>query len=414
MIDLAARAHREVETLDRELAEIEMLVTQATSEAGRHEAKRAQVAEKLAALGAERSPDPKELAELNAQLLLLTKRAAVMEAQVDVLTGKQRVVTRFREALAGYAAEMEAGATGGSAGSPAGSTALVPTEGASPEAGSPEAGSPEAGSPETPGSGRQTGVSRLVLDAQEDLRREIARAMHDGPAQSLTNIVLQAQIVDRLVARDPEKAKTEVGELMAMVQATLDATKTFIFDVRPMVLDDLGLVPTLRRMARDRGRQSQIPVEFESMGADRRLTVELESALFRMLEEALAGYLAGRPDRVTLRLDWSDLLDARIAALRDERPAEELPAAPEKPSKGKGRFKGGDKPTEELPAALAEMIEDQRAVAASAAEAAHAPVTLPDATWREIRERAAAVGITAELLDGGTELRLVVELPAAG
>ena len=83
-------------------------------------------------------------------------------------------------------------------------------------------------------------VSRLVLDAQEDLRREIARAMHDGPAQSLTNIVLQAQIVERLVDQDPASASAEVHQLVAMVQQTLEATKTFIFDVRPMVLDDLG------------------------------------------------------------------------------------------------------------------------------------------------------------------------------
>ena len=48
-----------------------------------------------------------------------------------------------------------------------------------------------------------TGVSRIVLGAQEDLRREIARAMHDGPAQSLTNIVLQAQIVERLLVARP-------------------------------------------------------------------------------------------------------------------------------------------------------------------------------------------------------------------
>ena len=91
------------------------------------------------------------------------------------------------------------------------------------------------------------GVSRMILTAQEDLRREIARQMHDGPAQSLTNIVLQAQIVDRLMTKDPDKAGAEVHALIAMVQRTLDATKTFIFDVRPMVLDDLGLVPTLRR-----------------------------------------------------------------------------------------------------------------------------------------------------------------------
>jgi two-component system sensor histidine kinase DegS len=115
-----------------------------------------------------------------------------------------------------------------------------------------------------------TGVTRIVMSAQEDLRRDIARAMHDGPAQSLTNIVLQAQIVDRLVARDPASAQGEVRQLVAMVQQTLDATKSFIFDVRPMVLDDLGLVPTLRRSRRERGQRAGVAVEFESMGADRR------------------------------------------------------------------------------------------------------------------------------------------------
>ena len=113
-------------------------------------------------------------------------------------------------------------------------------------------------------------VSRMVLSAQEDLRREIARAMHDGPAQSLTNIVLQAQIVDRLVPATRTQARVEVRQLVAMVQSTLDATKSFIFDVRPMVLDDLGLVPTLRRAARERGRRAHVPVEFDSFGSDRR------------------------------------------------------------------------------------------------------------------------------------------------
>ncbi len=83
-----------------------------------------------------------------------------------------------------------------------------------------------------------------------------------------------------------------------MVQTTLEATKSFIFDVRPMVLDDLGLVPTLRRAARDRGRRAQIVVDFDSLGTDRRLPMELESGLFRMIDEALAGYLETAPRRV--------------------------------------------------------------------------------------------------------------------
>ena len=66
-----------------------------------------------------------------------------------------------------------------------------------------------------------------------------------------------------------------------------------------MVLDDLGLVPTLRRATRERGRRAGIPVEFDSMGQDRRLPMDLESGLFRMLDEALAGYLGAGPDRVS-------------------------------------------------------------------------------------------------------------------
>ncbi len=122
--------------------------------------------------------------------------------------------------------------------------------------------------------------------------------MHDGPAQSLTNIVLQAQIVERLLERDPSRARSELQLLVSMVQQTLDATKSFIFDVRPMVLDDLGLVPTLRRAARDRGQRAHVPVEFESLGQDRRLPMEVESAVFRILDEALAAYLSLTPERI--------------------------------------------------------------------------------------------------------------------
>ncbi len=149
------------------------------------------------------------------------------------------------------------------------------------------------------------------------MRREIARAMHDGPAQSLTNIVLQAQIVERLMKSDPARAAGEVTLLVGMVQQTLEATKTFIFDVRPMVLDDLGLVPTLRRAARDRGRRTGVAIEFESMGQDRRLPMDLESGLFRILDGALAGYLEARAERIAFRMDWSaDQLDVAMAATR--------------------------------------------------------------------------------------------------
>ena len=174
-------------------------------------------------------------------------------------------------------------------------------------------------------------LSRVVLSAQEDLRREIARAMHDGPAQSLTNIVLQAQIVERLLERDPPRRRASSALLVQMVQQTLDATKSFIFDVRPMVLDDLGLVPTLRRATRDRGRRAHVQVEFESFGQDRRLPMDVESAIFRIMDEALAAYLALAPERILMRLDWTDDLEAprvRPAHAAWPRPRSRSPPCP--------------------------------------------------------------------------------------
>src|SRR4029453_4060223 len=134
----------------------------------------------------------------------------------------------------------------------------------------------------------------------------IARAMHDGPAQSLTNIALQAQIVQRLVAQDTDRAVVEVAQLVDMVQHTLEATKTFLFDVGPLVLHDLGIVPTLRRTARDRSRSARVPVEFDSIGPDRRLGPDLESALFRIVDDAITGYLTTNPARISVHLEWTD------------------------------------------------------------------------------------------------------------
>ncbi len=381
--DLSSRLADDLLKLDGELREVDSLVTQANTEATRHEARRATAAEKFEALPPD--GDARERADAATGLLTLTKRAALMESQVDVLDGKRRALARYRDALVDYLTAMGS----------LDPSMILPTQDAAADEASP-AVDEDAPMP--------AAVSRLVLGAQEDLRREIARAMHDGPAQSLTNIVLQAQIVERLVQRDPSSAAGEVRQLVAMVQHTLDATKSFIFDVRPMVLDDLGLVPTLRRATRERGRRAGIPVEFESMGQDRRLPVDLESGLFRMLDEALAAYLAAAPDRVTLRLDWADQLEARIAATR----------AVAEPRRMSDVDLPVPEPGKELPPALAAMFEERLADERAAAEAAirESIVALPAANWREIQGRASSIGVTAELLLDGSKVRLVAEIPA--
>jgi two-component system sensor histidine kinase DegS len=380
LLEIAERARREVDLLTREIGEIELLVNQARTEASRHEQKRAQAAEKLHPASKDSETDGDEKSD---QLVTLTKRSAIMEAQVDILEGKLKVLSRFRESLRRYSSELDRASMGGA----------VPQH------------TPDKLDTSTP---LPPAVSRLVLAAQEDMRREIARAMHDGPAQSLTNIVLQAQIVERLLDRDPSQAKNEIGQLIGMVQHTLDATKTFIFDVRPMVLDDLGLVPTLRRVARDRGRRSQIPIEFESYGTDRRLPMDVESALFRLIDETVTGFLSCHPDRVSIRFEWgTDKIEARISAKREEVNAIEEPEADEAAPTDK-RGKNADR---EIPEALRAMIDETRAAKVTRAARVNHPLALPPNTWREVQQRADTIGVMAELVDEGREVVLV--LPAS-
>jgi hypothetical protein len=132
--------------------------------------------------------------------------------------------------------------------------------------------------------------------------------------------------------------------------------------------------------------------------------MDLESGLFRMLDEGLAAYLAVEPDTVSVRLDWSDRLVADMVAAR-AMPEPEAPPEVEIPSEDAGH---------ELPPALAALVEERRRARLAAAEAAvrATVVVLPPPTWREIQDRAASVGVEATLLADGGRLHLVAELPA--
>ena len=84
-------------------------------------------------------------------------------------------------------------------------------------------------------------VTVRVIEAQEDERLRVSRQIHDGPAQTMTNLVLRAEICERLLDMDPLRAKTELSGLKSAVNTTLQEPRRFIFDLRPMILDDLGL-----------------------------------------------------------------------------------------------------------------------------------------------------------------------------
>jgi two-component system sensor histidine kinase DegS len=126
-----------------------------------------------------------------------------------------------------------------------------------------------------------------VIEAQEGERRRLSRAMHDGPAQSMTNFILQTEICQRLFDTDPNRARSELSTLKTASTDTFQQIRDFIFELRPMMLDDLGLVPTLRRYAESFREKHNIPIEVTIAGKERRLEPYKEITIFRVVQELL-------------------------------------------------------------------------------------------------------------------------------
>jgi two-component system sensor histidine kinase DegS len=126
-----------------------------------------------------------------------------------------------------------------------------------------------------------------VIQAQEDERLWVSRQIHDGPAQTMTNLVLRAEICERLLDMDLTRAKSELSGLKSVVNTTLQDTRRFIFDLRPMILDDLGLEPTLRRYVQQFTDKFKVEVGVTINGMNGRLPSQLEVAIFRIVQEAL-------------------------------------------------------------------------------------------------------------------------------
>lgn len=127
----------------------------------------------------------------------------------------------------------------------------------------------------------------MLIDAQESERQRLSKQMHDGPAQALSNFIVQAEIAARLLEMDPTKAKEELENLKNSAMATFQKVRAFISELRPMMLDDLGLIPTLRRYIESYKDQYNADVTFVVNGTERRLEQFQEVVLFRAAQELM-------------------------------------------------------------------------------------------------------------------------------
>lgn len=161
---------------------------------------------------------------------------------------------------------------------------------------------------DTPTATNQKGAINIVriVQAQEEEKLRLARLMHDGPAQSLTNFILQTEICQRLFDRDPARAAEELGNLKTTASVTFQKVRDFIFDLRPMMLDDLGVVPTVRRYVDSFKDKNDLETKLELLGEERRLENHREVMLFRGIQELMGNardYAAATS--LSVRLDMS-------------------------------------------------------------------------------------------------------------
>ena len=122
---------------------------------------------------------------------------------------------------------------------------------------------------------------RRVVQAQELERRRLARELHDETGQALTSILLGLKALEDSAPGDA------VANLRELVVATLQDVRRLAVELRPKVLDDFGLVPALERLRESFAEQTEISVHFEAAIGDERLPAEVETALYRIVQESL-------------------------------------------------------------------------------------------------------------------------------
>jgi signal transduction histidine kinase len=126
---------------------------------------------------------------------------------------------------------------------------------------------------------------RRVVAAQELERRRLARELHDETGQALTSILLGLRSLEEV--GDPEAVARAAGDLRELVVSTLQDVRRLAVELRPKALDDFGLVPALKRLAESFTEQTRIGVDVEARLPEERLAPEIETAVYRIVQEAL-------------------------------------------------------------------------------------------------------------------------------
>jgi two-component system sensor histidine kinase UhpB len=131
-------------------------------------------------------------------------------------------------------------------------------------------------------------LTARLTEVQEAERKELARELHDEMGQALTAISMNlAAIIEELPTTASPQIKERVTEAKLLADQTLEQIREISLNLRPAMLDDLGLIPTLRWYIKRYAKRSALKTELKTIGLERRLGPEVETALYRIVQEGL-------------------------------------------------------------------------------------------------------------------------------
>lgn len=151
-------------------------------------------------------------------------------------------------------------------------------------------------------------LANRLTEVQEAERKQLARDLHDHLGQALTAISIDLTAIKaELPAECSPRVKDRLAEASALTDQTLEQIRELSLNLRPPMLDDLGLVPTLRWYIKQYAKRLNIKAKFEVLGLEQRLSPELETALYRVVQEALTNVARhAQASQVHLRLQGKE------------------------------------------------------------------------------------------------------------
>jgi PAS domain S-box-containing protein len=140
------------------------------------------------------------------------------------------------------------------------------------------------------GQERLRSLSRRLVEVQETERRYVARELHDEASQALASLMVNLRLVEQ-DAQDPQAVVAGVGALKQRVDSVIGDLHRLAMDLRPASLDHLGLVAALRQHLQTVNGQHGLEVQYEVVGLDARLPDDVETAVYRVVQEAVTNVI---------------------------------------------------------------------------------------------------------------------------